>query len=264
VARDPGSTWRVLPEAPSQGSGNVKTQFIVHSTGTMASAAANFNYFARNDVVVESTFIVGLSPADPTLQILDSSAVADANGSANRRAIAVEVVGDGVGPFTDWQIAELVRLGRWARATHPIPARVIPSEAGPGFGWHVMFGAPGPWTSVRGKVCPGAKRTAQLKATVFPAIFADTPSKPSTSTTTSANTAEQEDDMTPEDRAKLQAVYDMNWEMLHQFGGDYDPTRPVGQKVRWGVLPELGGNSAGSKQGTIVTALGRILSKLGA
>lgn len=170
MARDPGSTWKPLPEAGAP-DGHTKTQFIVHSTGTMGSAAANWNYFARGDVVVESTFIIGLTAADPTLQIMDSTDLADANGSANRRGISVEVVGDGVGPYTAWQIGELIRIGRWAAATHPIERRIIPSEAASGFGWHVMFGAPGPWTSVRGKVCPGNARVEQLKSTVFPAIF---------------------------------------------------------------------------------------------
>lgn len=172
MARDPGSLWRPLPEAGAP-DGLTKTQFIVHSTGTMASAAANRNYFAGGNVAVESTFIVGLSPSDPTLQVMDSTDRADANGSANGRGISVEVVGDGVGPYTDWQIRELIRLGKWARKTHGILPRVIPSEAAGGFGWHVMFGAPGPWTSVRGKVCPGKRRIEQLKSTVFPAIFAN-------------------------------------------------------------------------------------------
>jgi len=172
MARDPGSRWAALPEAGAP-DGHTKTQFIVHSTGTRASAAANRNYFARGDVVVESTFIVGLSPADPTLQVMDSTDVADANGSANKRAISVETVGEAGDPFNEWQISELIRLGRWAAATHPIAKRVIPSETASGFGWHVMFGAPGPWTSVRGKECPGPKRIQQLKTTVFPAIFAN-------------------------------------------------------------------------------------------
>lgn len=170
MARDPGSIWKPLPEAGAP-DGHTKTQFIVHSTGTMASAAANWNYFLRPDVVVESTFIVGWGPEDPTLQIMDSTDNADANGSANRRGISVEVVGDGVGGYNDWQIRELVRLGSWAKAAHGIPPRIIRTEPDPGFGWHVMFGAPGPWTSVRGKVCPGARRIQQLKDTVFPAIF---------------------------------------------------------------------------------------------
>lgn len=174
MARDPGSLWKPLPEAGAP-DGHIKTQFIYHSTGTMASAAANWNFFNRGDVVVESTFIVGWGPEDPTLQIMDSTDHADANGSANRRGISVEVVGDGVGPYNDWQIRECIRLGRWARETHGISLRIIPSESEGGYGWHVMFGAPGPWTSVRGKVCPGGRRIQQLKDTIYPAIFTGSP-----------------------------------------------------------------------------------------
>jgi len=170
MARCPATIWSPLTEAGAP-DGYRKTQFIVHSTGTMASAAANFNYFQRGDVVVESTFIIGLTPKDPTRQIMDSTDRADANGAANNRAISVEVVGDGVGPYTQWQIDELIRIGIWAAQTHPIDPRIIPSESASGFGWHVMFGAPGPWTSVRGKVCPGNARIKQLKEIVFPAIF---------------------------------------------------------------------------------------------
>jgi hypothetical protein len=170
--RDPGSLWVPLPENGRQGE-HVKTQLIFHSTGTRASAAANAAYFARPDVVVESTFVVGLSREDPTVQLLDSAQTADANTSASARAIAVEVVGTGDDDFTPWQLAECIRLGRWAADHHPIARRVCPTHDGSGVGWHVMFGAPGPWTDVVGKVCPGDRRIAQLRRDVLPAIFTD-------------------------------------------------------------------------------------------
>ena len=171
MPRDPGSLWVPLPEAGAP-DGLVKTQFIVHSTGSRASAAANRRYFERPEVAVESTFIVGLDSSDPTLQVMDSTDRADANGAANGRGISVEVVGLGTDPFTAWQVQEVTRLGRWAADTHGIARRIIPAEAAPGYGWHVMFGAPGPWTSVRGKVCPGTARIKQLRELIFPAIFA--------------------------------------------------------------------------------------------
>lgn len=188
--RDPGSVWAPLPEAGAP-DGYVKTQFIVHSTGSTSTARQiRDNYFAREDVVVESTFIVGKSAADPTLQIMDSSDNADANVAANQRGISVETVGTGNEPFTDWQVQELIRLGRWAAARHPIEKRIIPREPDSGFGWHVMFGAPGPWTTVRGKVCPGDLRIQQLKSTIFPAIF-------------------QEDDLTDTQAKQLAYLYEL-------------------------------------------------------
>lgn len=172
MARDPGSLWSPLPEAGDP-DGYVKNKLIVHSTGSRASARSIFDYFA-GPTGNESTFIIGLGPDDPTRQLLDSNARADANLAANKSGISVEVVGTGDDPYTAWQIGELIRLGRWACETHRIPCQVIPDPDGAGFGWHIMFGAPGPWTSVV-KVCPGDQRIAALRSIVFPAIFAPAP-----------------------------------------------------------------------------------------
>lgn len=219
MARDPGSLWWPLPESGRQGTG-VKRKFIVHSTGTRASAAANARYFAQAGVVVESTFIVGLDPSDPTRQLLDSTEVADANGTANDEGISVEVVGGGADPFTPWQLAELVRLGRWAHDTHGIPLQVIPSPAqdAGGYGWHVMFGAPGPWTEVIGKVCPGAVRIRQLQADVFPRIF-----------------DREDQDLTPEQDRLLRAVHDKLSGVADQVGGPLQEFqgRTLVQSLAW-------------------------------
>jgi len=171
MARDPGSLWSPLPEAASQGV-YAKDKFIVHSTGDRGTAANTYRYF-NGPTPNESTFIVGAGPEDPTLQLLDSSARADANIAANKPGISVEVVGTGDDPYTDWQIAELIRLGVWSHIVHGIRPQVIPTPDGAGYGWHVMFGAPGPWTSVA-KVCPGDKRIQTLTGVIFPAIFGAT------------------------------------------------------------------------------------------
>lgn len=174
MARNPGSVWQPLLEWDAQGT-HVKDKFVVHSTGNVHDTAAGiYAFFNRPEVVVESTFVIGKTPADPTLQLLDSESIADANLGANATGISVEVCGGPDEPFTDWQVAELVRLGRWAMVAHPqILPRLCPSPTGAGFGWHVMWGAPSPWTPVA-KVCPGDVRIAQLKSTVFPAIFGGT------------------------------------------------------------------------------------------
>lgn len=174
MARDPGSLWSPLLEWSDQTS-YVKDKLIIHSTGDRGSALAIYNYFNRPDIVVESTFVVGRGPEDPTRQLLDSAAKADANVAANRSGISVEVVGTGDDPYTDWQVSELIRLGRWARAAHGIKPQIIPNADGAGFGWHVMFGAPGPWTDVKGKVCPGNRRIDALRSTIFPAVFGAPP-----------------------------------------------------------------------------------------
>lgn len=170
--RDPGSVWSPLDEQGTQGK-YTKNKFIVHSTGSRSSAASIFKYF-NGPTENESTFIVGLDSSDPTLQILDSSEQADANLSANKSGISVEVVGTGDDEFTEWQVSELIRLGNWVHENHDIPHQIVPTPDGAGYGWHIMFGSPGPWTGVR-KVCPGSKRIDQLNAVVFPAIFTGAP-----------------------------------------------------------------------------------------
>lgn len=170
--RFPGATWLPLPENDEQGS-YTKTQLIFHSTGTKASAEANKRYFARSDVKVESTLIVNYDGS--CLQVMPASARADANGAANKRAISVEVVGTADEPFTPEQIETCIAIAKWACAEHPIERRQIPSESESGIGWHVMFGAPGPWTSVRGKQCPGQRRIVQVAHQVIPAVR---PAKP--------------------------------------------------------------------------------------
>ncbi len=165
--RMPGATWMLLPEANGQGSYR-KTQLIYHSTGTKAGARANYKYFAQAKVAVESTFIVDYD--GEILQVMPATARADANGKANQRAMSVEVVGTADEPYTAEQVAACIAIGRWATEEHPILPRVITSEITTGIGWHVMFGAPGPWTNVRGKACPGPQRIAQVRDVIIPAL----------------------------------------------------------------------------------------------
>jgi hypothetical protein len=135
-----------------------------------------YNWFNRADVVTESNFIIR---QDRRRRRLADHGLGRARRRERRRqrpGISVECCGGGDEPLTDYQVGALVDLGIWARGAHPaIAARIIPTPTGSGFGWHVMFGAPGPWTTVNGKVCPGAPKIAQLKSTVFPAIFRGTP-----------------------------------------------------------------------------------------
>lgn len=163
----PGATYLPLPEHDEQGS-YVKTQLIFHSTGTKTSAGANRRYFARQDIKVESTLIVNYDGS--CLQVMPASARTDANGTANERAISVEVVGTADEPFTPDQLKTCIAIAQWACQEHPIERRQIPSESESGIGWHVMFGAPGPWTSVRGKQCPGQSRIVQVSHQIIPTV----------------------------------------------------------------------------------------------
>lgn len=170
MSRYPGATWAPIPEAAA-GPHHVKTQLVFHSTGTTASAKANQRYFARKEVKVESTLIVDYDGR--CLQVMETWARAEANGSANRRGISVEVVGIASEPYTPEQVARCLDIARWACDTNPIARRQIPGERESGIGWHVMFGAPGPWTSVRGKACPGTTRIAQVRDELIPTIAGD-------------------------------------------------------------------------------------------
>jgi hypothetical protein len=170
MSRYPGATWAPLPEA-SEGGKHVKTQLVFHSTGTRASAAANRQYFARAEVKVESTLIVDYDGG--CLQVMETWARAQANGTANRRGISVEVVGVASEPYTPAQVERCLDIARWACDTNPIARRQIPAERESGIGWHVMFGAPGPWTSARGKQCPGRQRIAQVRDVLIPTITGD-------------------------------------------------------------------------------------------
>lgn len=215
-SRFPGATYLPLPEHDEQGS-YTKTQLIFHSTGTKASAEANKRYFSRRDITVESTFIVNYDGS--CLQVMPASARADANGSANRRAMSVEVVGTADEPFTPDQLKTCIAIAQWACQEHPIERRKIPSESESGIGWHVMFGAPGPWTSVRGKQCPGGRRIVQVVHQIIPAV------RPGVQPTKPAG-PEQEDEMTPQDWDKLNRMLDDKFRLV--LRGESSEGKPTG------------------------------------
>jgi peptidoglycan hydrolase-like protein with peptidoglycan-binding domain len=161
VARCPFALWKPLPENRTEPL-ITPTQVILHSA--VSSADSLHGYFARADVDVESHFYVR---NDGTVeQYLDTNRQADANYKANARAISIETEDDGrpdLQPWTGEQQDALVRLIRWAAETHAVPIRQCPQWDQPGVGWHSMWGAPGAWTPVRGKTCPGRARIPQVR-----------------------------------------------------------------------------------------------------
>ena len=154
---------------------NMKPRMIIFHT-LVGSLRGAENFFKKS-TNLESHFGVGGS-ADGDLdgaiwQFVDTEREADANRRANKFAISIET-SDGGDPSRPWspkQIDALLRLTRRLSTLHNIPLRVVTTWNDPvgGLGWHVMFGAPGPWTPVA-KSCPGPVRIAQLKNTVFPAL----------------------------------------------------------------------------------------------
>jgi len=163
MARYPTATWAPLPEDTTQPS-YPKTQLILHSTAGRGSLQAYWDYFARPDIVVESTFLVDFDGT--TWQLLDSTRRADANWSANERAISVETVGADTDPWTQAQLVRLADIARWANTTHGIPLTVPPAHDQPGIGYHRMF----PQWSPSGTACPNDLRVAQFHNLFIPMI----------------------------------------------------------------------------------------------
>lgn len=107
------------------------------------------------------------------VQYMDTEVRADANGDANSFAVSFETASS-VHATEGWTVAQMesiVRLLDWLVQVHPaIERRQMRHARDSGIGWHVMFGAPGPWTGVRGKVCPGGARIEQIKQHIIPAV----------------------------------------------------------------------------------------------
>lgn len=160
------------------------TQLIYH-TAVDAKGPTNLpGYFDREDIGLESHFWV---PNDGTIvQMMDTGRQADANYTANVRAISVETEDDGDpegNPWTTAQLAALVDIAVWCHRTHGIPIRRCPAHNQPGVGWHSMWSypdpinltgrpIPSPWTPALGKTCPGRTRIRQLIGHVIPTAAA--------------------------------------------------------------------------------------------
>lgn len=168
MSRYPRATWRPLPEADTQPT-MTPTQLISHSIVGSAGSAFNYFYSGTN---LESHFILPKSGAP--WQLIDTGHTADANLTANVRAISCETEDNGhpdTDPWTDSQLEELALLHVWAVGEHHLPARICPSPDVGGFGYHTIFGAPGPWTNVSGKTCPGAIRIKQWREVLIPDVL---------------------------------------------------------------------------------------------
>jgi hypothetical protein len=176
MARYPEASWRRLPgDEPA-----ITPRTVIFHTMVTTLPACDAYFRSGRSGGIESHFGVG-GPWEGAeydgvvWQWRDTEEQADANLKANAFAVSIETSdgGDPTRPWSPKQLASLVRLGNWLADTHSIPRRICPAWDAGGFGYHVMFGAPGPWTPVA-KTCPGATRIHQLKTIVFPAIFAGT------------------------------------------------------------------------------------------
>ena len=168
----PFAEQMLLPESASQPS-IVPRLVILHST---AGRGSLYNFF-RTGSNLESHFWVSEDGAIE--QYMDTNVRADANLEANSFAVSIET--ESTRAATErWgpaQAAAIVRLVGWICDEHRIPKRLVPTWDGSGIGWHVQFGAPGPWTPVA-KSCPGPARIIQARNEIIPAVAKATPANP--------------------------------------------------------------------------------------
>ncbi|MGR6997610.1 peptidoglycan recognition protein family protein [Yinghuangia aomiensis] len=157
------------PESDSQPA--IKpTQLIMHSIAAPWTPGRIYEYW-RDSTNLESQF--GLGYDGSLAQFIGTETRADANASANRRAdgtgaVSIETASNlqHTDPWTDAQIATLIRLGVWMHQQHGVPLRICRTWDDPGFGYHRMFAQ---W-SVGGTACPGDARVKQFHDIVFPGI----------------------------------------------------------------------------------------------
>jgi N-acetyl-anhydromuramyl-L-alanine amidase AmpD len=167
MALCPFADQLLLPESDRQPN-IVPRLVILHS----AAGKGSLYKFFRDSSNLESHFWVG---EDGTIeQYIDTRVRADANLKANPFAVSIETESsrEATERWGPAQAAAIVRLVRWLCDEHRIPKRKVPTWDGSGIGWHIQFGAPGPWTPVS-KSCPGPARVIQARDEIIPAVAQD-------------------------------------------------------------------------------------------
>lgn len=212
MARFPDAVWRPIPEDKTQPLVRID-QVILHVAASNGDSLFNWWNFPDNNL--ESHFYVRKTGV--VEQYIDTARSADANLTANRRpdgsgAMSIETEGLANEQWTDAQLASILALIRWAHEVHDVPIHVCSTADDPGIGWHVMFGAPGPWTPAVGKVCPGPLRVVQFNEKIMPAL------------------AGEEDDvaLSDDDKKWLKKTIGDAVFML-MFGDDRDASKPDAQ-----------------------------------
>ncbi|WP_405599523.1 N-acetylmuramoyl-L-alanine amidase [Streptomyces sp. NBC_01410] len=168
----PGATkYELQPESDGQPAIR-PTQFIVHSIIAPWTARRIYEYW-RDSSSLESHF--GLGYVGDLGQYIGTETRADANYQANRRpdgtgAVSVETASNtsGTDPWTDEQVAQLIRVGVWLHQHHGVPLRICRTHDDPGYGYHRLH----PEWAVSGTACPGDARVKQFREVVFPGIVA--------------------------------------------------------------------------------------------
>lgn len=176
----PAAVTRLIPEAHTQPTITPRA-VIVHSQAGRGSLYGWWLNPASKGL--ECHFWV--SESGKVEQYVPTTVRADAQGAANAFAISIETESSvqATERWTAAQAAALVDLIDWCCRVHLIPRRQMSTPVDSGLGWHVMFGAPGPWTRARGKTCPGPARIPQFRDEIIPlvagrAVAAPLPQRP--------------------------------------------------------------------------------------
>jgi hypothetical protein len=129
------------------------------------NAESLYTYFRDRSGGVESHFHVRKDGV--VEQYRNIFRQADANLHANDFAVSIETQGYGTGQWTPAQLRSIKALLVWLNLEAKIPLVRVPKWDGAGVGYHIMFGAPGPWTPVA-KACPGCDRIVQFETVLIP------------------------------------------------------------------------------------------------
>lgn len=178
-------TWR--PLAGDWDSQPRQTRYDLFMLHTMVGSLWGTDGYFRRDGFGGNESHFGVGYDGETLQWQDTAYQAQATGAANSRAVSVETADYGPGfdkwnlndpgqvpRWTDAQVEELARLAAWAHREHGIPLVAVPDSlpGRRGVAYHRLgidpWRVPGGevWSSSRGKVCPGARRIAQVPAVI--------------------------------------------------------------------------------------------------
>ena len=136
----------------------------------VSEAESLYPYFNGPSGGVESHFYVRRDGKFEQYRSIYFEADANYKGNSFLRGgktcglLSIETQGMGAGEWTDAQIATMKNIMLWANAEADVPLEVIKTWDGDGWGYHIMFGAPGPWTPAAGKTCPGPDRIKQFKS----------------------------------------------------------------------------------------------------
>ncbi len=144
----------------------------------VSNADSLFDYFNGPSDGIESHFYINNDGI--VEQYRDTDREADANLEANSFVkhgetfgfISVETAGMEHGQWNSKQLAAIKGLLVWASQEHGFPLRVCPGPFESGVGYHVLFGAPGPWTPIA-KSCPGPDRINQFNEVLVPWMAED-------------------------------------------------------------------------------------------